>query len=71
MTFVPDEDTIWPIERFSDETSNWPDVMNRVIEQLIQEKVLADNGRSYEDEDEPETVYVRELRNCWLEQESG
>lgn len=49
-----------------DEISDYYDVTNLLIEDLISLGILNDNGLEYFFEDEPE-VYIRRLENIWMD----
>ena len=66
IIFVPDTYDVWPILQLSlSEFQNLPDVTDSVVDSLIQNQILTDFGKRWVDEDEPETVYTRDLRNTW------
>jgi hypothetical protein len=44
-----------------------PDRTDAVVAALIAEGILKDVGYLYRDEGEPETVFVRDLRNVWMD----
>ncbi|WP_431484689.1 hypothetical protein [Pseudomonas solani] len=47
-----------------------PDCTSHYVEQLIAEGILKDNGLLYCDEDEPASVYIRDLQNRWVESDT-
>jgi len=49
------------------EYSKYPDQTDECIKELIDVKILEDRGFAWRDKDEPETVFIREVRNCWLD----
>jgi hypothetical protein len=49
------------------QASKLPDRTEAVVAALIAEGILKDVGFQYRDEDEPETVFVRDLRNVWMD----
>ena len=64
--FVSDEDGDWPFETGSAiELSGYAEVTERVVEQLIEAGVIEDHGFGWSDPDEPESVYIRDLRSIW------
>jgi hypothetical protein len=73
ISFIGDYDNEreLPYEVSWDEIDTWPDRTDQVVEELIENGILKDCGRTFEDEDDPENVYIRDLRNCWSEDESG
>ncbi len=40
----------------------FPDRTEDVVRSLIHHKILSDHGFSYQDEDEPDTAFMRDLR---------
>lgn len=48
-----------------DDIYKWPDVTNQIVEMLISEGILKDYGRIYEDPDDPDNIFIRDLRNIW------
>ena len=66
IAFVSDTYGEWPFPTgCRDDLHDYVDVTARLVDDLIKAKVLADHGMEYVDEDEPETVYIRDLRNVW------
>jgi len=45
---------------------NYSDVTEKVIDELIENGIIEDNGVDIFDEEEPE-LYIRRLRNIWME----
>lgn len=44
----------------------YKEVTDEVISELIEVGIIKDEGFSWIDEDEPDTVYMRSLKNIWL-----
>lgn len=66
VSFVSDTYNDWPFESGSkSDIQGYADVTRSVIEELLAEGILADYGFTYVDESEPETVFIRDLRNAW------
>ncbi|MCP4963917.1 MAG: hypothetical protein GY926_01635 [bacterium] len=66
IAFVSDTCGEWPFPTgCRDDLHDYVDVTARLVDDLIKKKVLADHGMEYVDEGEPETVYIRDLRNAW------
>ena len=66
ISFVTDTYGDWPFEDGSrEDLTSYADVTSQTISELIDKGVLQDYGHSYEDPDEPEVVYERDLRNVW------
>lgn len=65
IAFVNDHDDAWPfaIGAF-DDLSDYADMTDRVVADLIAAGILRDDGRGYVDEDDP-NVFVRTLTNVW------
>lgn len=70
ISFIPDQcyENEYPQEGASlKEISNYEDVTNLLIEDLIRLGILKDNGIEHFFEDEPE-VYIRRLENVWMDE---
>ncbi|MDF1837982.1 MAG: hypothetical protein P1V35_08940, partial [Planctomycetota bacterium] len=66
ISFVSDTDGEWPFPGGDHQDQfAYPDVTGRVVDVLLEEGALKDCGFVYQDEDEPDTVYERDLRNAW------
>jgi len=66
VAFVSDTYDDWPFEcGFKNDLTSYKDVTDGIVHELIAEGILADNGPSYVDENEPESIFVRDLRNVW------
>lgn len=68
IQFVSDTHNDWPFDTGSrDEVWSYPDKTDEFIFALIEESILQDNGMLHIDEDEPDTVYIRDIGNVWCE----
>ncbi|MDC0677878.1 hypothetical protein [Sorangium atrum] len=67
IAFVSDTYDDWPFPGSKADLASFPDATDRTISDLILAGILADRGRVFVDEDDPEHVYVRDLRNVWFE----
>jgi len=68
IAFVSDSDGEWPFEHIDEsEEGSFDEVTGRVVDELIEAGILEDRGRTYEDPDEPDAVYERDLRSVWME----
>jgi hypothetical protein len=38
-----------------------------MIDALVEEGILQDNGMIFVDEDDPDTVYIRDIVNVWID----
>ena len=67
VAFVSDtyDDWCFPEGTF-DEVSNYRDVTDDVVKSLIEAEILEDSGVEWADDDEPDKIYVRALKNVWL-----
>ncbi|MES2569376.1 MAG: hypothetical protein V4710_04900 [Verrucomicrobiota bacterium] len=66
IAFVSDTYKDWPFENSSsDDLLNYRDVTAEMIQELISRQILADYGMLFVNPDEPESVFVRDLRNIW------
>jgi hypothetical protein len=71
ISFVSDTNEDWPFpEGSKKDLLLYPDVTDRVIDALIANGILSDQGRNYVDPDEPDTVYERDLCNIWCSDDS-
>ncbi len=69
IQFVSDTYDDWPFESGSkDEMHQYKDVTDEIINDLTNVGILRDDGIAWQDEDEPESVYIRALKNIWIEQ---
>jgi hypothetical protein len=50
-----------------DEGIQSPDLMDQVVAALIDAGIVKDEGFSFRDETEPDSVYVRDIRSIWME----
>lgn len=66
IAFVSDTYDDWPFEfGTKSDLKSYEDVTNKVIRELLEEHILSDFGLSYIDENEPDEVFIRDLRNVW------
>jgi hypothetical protein len=65
IAFVNDHDDVWPfaIGTFGD-LSDYADMTDQVVADLIAAGILRDDGMRYVDEDDPD-VFIRDLTNIW------
>lgn len=67
IAFVSDTYGDWSFPEGSrDDLQSYPDVTDHVVTALIKAGILEDRGKSWEDADEPDTVYIRDLVNIWM-----
>lgn len=68
IQFVSDMRLDWPFES-GDRHALWsyPDKTSELLKELIELNILKDNGYLYQDEDEPDEVYIRNIGNAWLD----
>lgn len=68
IAFLSDSDNEWFFPEGSrDEGLNYYDVTDEVVNSLIEAGILIDLGVSWADDDEPDKIYVRALKNVWME----
>jgi hypothetical protein len=69
IAFVSDDPSDdWPFPNgMIGEWSDYTDVTNDVVKSLIEADILLDDGIAWADEDEPDTIYERALRNKWMD----
>ncbi|MCX4028621.1 hypothetical protein H0A36_13920 [Endozoicomonas sp. SM1973] len=66
IQFVSDTYSDWPFNIGSrDSVWEYIDKTEELINTLISQGILQDNGMLYVDEDEPESIYVRDIKNIW------
>jgi hypothetical protein len=66
IQFVSDTYDDWPFKSGNKQDLNcYPDRTNEVLSTLIENGILKDNGYLYIDQDEPNTVYVKDIINVW------
>ncbi|MEW5248288.1 hypothetical protein [Microbulbifer discodermiae] len=66
IQFVSDTYEEWPFNSGSRELAwSYPDKTNEIIDTLIESGILQDNAILHVDEDEPNTVYTRDVVNVW------
>tara|TARA_R110002094_G_scaffold69773_2_gene78669 strand:- start:4031 stop:4405 length:375 start_codon:yes stop_codon:yes gene_type:complete len=67
IAFVGDTDGKWPFATGCiEDTYEYREVTDEVVAELLRVGVLADHGLSFVDEDEPDTIFIRDLRNAWM-----
>jgi hypothetical protein len=68
IQFISDTYNEWPfnIGKRGDE-SGFKDVTMKYIDILIGQKILRNDGMLYVDEEEPDNIYIFNLKNIWLE----
>lgn len=66
IQFVSDTYDDWPFKTGNrDDICGYLDKTNDLVNTLIEKGILKDNGFTYIDEDEPESVYIRDIMNIW------
>jgi hypothetical protein len=68
IQFVSDSDSDddWPFNVYSkSDLIHFKEMTNELVDRLVSEEILKDFGKSYVDDDEPEKVFIRDLRNVW------
>ena len=66
--FVSDTYDDWPFSSSSkNELSSYSEVTDVMIDALISEGILKDFGIDWSDKDEPDKIYVRDIRNVWMD----
>lgn len=67
IQFVSDTYDDWPFASGTeDESLDYPDRTEALVDELIAAEIVEDWGILWCDEEEPETVFIRDLRNVWL-----
>lgn len=68
IQFVSDTDGEWPFDTERQHSlESYTDKTDDMIDALIEEGILQDNGMIFVDEDEPDTVYMRDIVNVWID----
>ncbi len=68
IAFVSDTYDDWPFPSGTrDELAEYTEVTDIVVTSLIEAGILVDEGIAWTDEEEPEQVYIRALRNKWMD----
>lgn len=71
IQFVSDTHGDWPfLSGEQGDKRKYPDQTELLITKLISLGVLKDNGIAYQDEDDPENIYIREIIHIWLNQKT-
>lgn len=66
IQFVSDTNEDWPFGTGTrDKAFSYPDKTEGLVAELIAQGILEDNGFLYIDDEEPNSVYVRDIRNVW------
>ena len=66
IQFVSDTYDDWPFKTGSrNRVCSYPDKTEELLSKLIEQEILQDNGMLHVDEEEPETVYTRDIINIW------
>lgn len=67
IQFVSDTYGEWPFSSGQpSDISQFKDVTSTYIDQLIQQGILKNEGMVYQDEEEPDSIYILKLTNIWL-----
>lgn len=69
IQFISDTFEDWPFETDTKNViSSYIDKTNELIEILIEEDILEDNGILYIDPDDPKNIYIRDIVNKWIKE---
>ena len=67
VAFVSDTHDDWPFSSGAkSDLASYAEVTNAVVDSLIAAGVLEDHGVAWSDPQEPDAVFVRDLRNAWM-----
>jgi len=67
ISFVSDTYDDWPFPNGSKEDmDHYKEVTEQLVDSLIKVGILKDEGIIRADEDEPELIYMRSLKNIWM-----
>ena len=71
IQFVSDTYDDWPFKTGSrDQAVNYPDKTDQLVEALIEKEILKDNGYLHQDEEDPASIYTRDITNVWSSQKT-
>ena len=48
------------------DTTDFPDRTDDLVRELVEAGILEDHGFEWRDDEEPDTVFIRDIRNCWM-----
>ncbi|WP_163836714.1 hypothetical protein [Spartinivicinus ruber] len=66
IQFVSDTYDDWPFETGDRNTAfTYPDKTEELVLLLIEQEILKDEGMLHVDNEEPETIYTRNIVNAW------
>jgi hypothetical protein len=66
IQFVSNTYEDWPFTSGNkSDLQNYKDKTDSIIIELIENKIIQDNGIAWKDKDEPESVFIRDLSNIW------
>ena len=66
IQFVSDTHADWPFETgCKQEAWSYTDKTDALVRELIEQNVLKDKGFLYQDEDDPDNIYIRNIINVW------
>ncbi|NVJ61915.1 MAG: hypothetical protein HWE27_16105 [Gammaproteobacteria bacterium] len=62
IDFVSDTFDDWPFETGSrEDLANYEEITDELLDTLVEQGVIIDNGFEWQDKDEPDTVFIRDL----------
>lgn len=68
VQFVSDTHGEWPFDAGTEaELADYTEVTDGLVAELVAAGILRDDGIAWADEDEPREVYMRAIRNVWLQ----
>jgi len=68
IAFVSDTEGDWPFPSGCPaDVADYQEMTDEVVQQLITAGILRDDGIACADETEPASVYIRALKNVWME----
>ncbi|ASP38495.1 hypothetical protein CHH28_07325 [Bacterioplanes sanyensis] len=66
IQFISDHDNYWPFATGSqEELCQFSDKTDSLVDELIKQGILRDHGYLYQDENNPDTEYIRDIRRSW------
>ncbi|MFZ6029857.1 MAG: hypothetical protein ACOYYS_19255 [Chloroflexota bacterium] len=67
IAFISDTYDDWPFPGHREQLSQYTEITDEIVKSLIDAEILVDEGTVWADYNEPGKVYIRALRNCWMD----
>ncbi len=67
IQFVSDTYDEWPFKSGNkNEAWSYPDKTEELICSLIEQDILKDNGFLFQDDEDPDNIYIKDIVNVWV-----